>query len=60
MQSIYWCPACGKETERSPRHTCGSETRHYRGWRWLDNDWVNGLASLAGALVALGVGWLIH
>jgi uncharacterized protein (TIGR00297 family) len=53
IQAIYWCPACNKETERHPLHTCGSETGHYRGWRWLDNDWVNGLASLAGALVAL-------
>jgi uncharacterized protein (TIGR00297 family) len=59
VQAIYWCPTCGKETERHPLHACGSETSHYRGWRWLDNDWVNGLASLAGALVALGVGWLI-
>jgi uncharacterized protein (TIGR00297 family) len=55
VQAIYWCPACGKETERHPLHTCGTKTSHYRGWRWLDNDWVNALASLVGALVALGV-----
>jgi uncharacterized protein (TIGR00297 family) len=59
IQAIYWCPTCGKETERYPRHTCGSETSHFRGWRWLDNDWVNGLASLAGAGVALMLGWLL-
>jgi uncharacterized protein (TIGR00297 family) len=59
IQAIYWCPACGKETERHPTHTCGSETRHYRGWRWLDNDWVNGLASLAGAVITLTVWWLL-
>jgi uncharacterized protein (TIGR00297 family) len=59
LQAIYWCPACEKETERHPRHTCGSETRQFRGWRWLDNDWVNWLASLAGALVALGIWWLV-
>jgi uncharacterized protein (TIGR00297 family) len=59
VQAIYWCPSCGKETERNPRHTCGSETAPYRGWRWLDNDWVNGLASLAGALVASGVWQLL-
>jgi len=58
IQAIYWCPTCSKETERYPQHTCGSETNHYRGWRWLDNDWVNGLASLAGAVVALLV-WLL-
>lgn len=59
IQAIYWCPACEKETERHPQHTCGNETRHFRGWPWLDNDWVNGLASLAGAVVALLVLWLI-
>jgi uncharacterized protein (TIGR00297 family) len=59
IQAIYWCPACGKETERHPQHTCGSATSHYRGWLWLDNDWVNGLASLTGALVALIIGWLL-
>lgn len=59
VQAIYWCPACEKETERHPRHTCGSETRQLRGWRWLDNDWVNWLASLAGALVALGIWQLL-
>jgi uncharacterized protein (TIGR00297 family) len=58
VQAIYWCPACGKETERHPDHTCGTGTIHYRGWRWLDNDWVNGLASLVGALVTLGA-WLL-
>ena len=60
VQAIYWCPACGKETERHPRHTCGTETTHYRGWRWLDNDWVNALASLVGALVALVLWQLLN
>jgi uncharacterized protein (TIGR00297 family) len=59
IQAIYWCPSCGKETERHPQHTCGSQTSHYRGWRWLDNDWVNGLASLAGAMIALMVWQLL-
>jgi uncharacterized protein (TIGR00297 family) len=59
VQAIYWCPACEKETERHPQHTCGSETRQFRGWRWLNNDWVNWLASLAGALVALGIWQLL-
>lgn len=48
-QSIYYCDRCGKETERHPVHRCGNRTRPLRGWRWLDNDWVNGLSSLAGA-----------
>jgi len=60
LQAIYWCPTCGKETERHPRHTCGTDTVQIRGWRWLDNDWVNGLASLVGALVTLGVWQLFY
>ena len=53
VQSIYYCPSCQKETERHPRHVCGSQTRHLRGWRWLDNDGVNFLCSLVGAIVAV-------
>ncbi len=55
VQAIYWCPKCQKETERYPRHLCGTETTQIRGWSWLDNDWVNVGASLAGALLALGI-----
>jgi len=51
-QAIYWCPTCQKETERHPKHTCGSATTQQRGWAWLDNDWVNFLCSAVGALVA--------
>lgn len=50
-QAIYFCEACGKETERHPTHTCGNPTRLSRGWRWLDNDWVNFLSSIFGAFV---------
>ncbi|MCK4316066.1 MAG: DUF92 domain-containing protein [Anaerolineae bacterium] len=55
MQAIYWCGACGKETERKV-HRCGTETRLLRGWRWLGNDMVNFIASAVGALVATGIG----
>ncbi len=48
-QAMYSCDHCGKETERHPLHICGGPTRYLRGWRWLDNDWVNFLSSLAGA-----------
>jgi len=59
VQGIYYCPSCQKETERYPRHTCGSQTIHQRGWRWLNNDWVNFLCSLVGALAALGLSRLV-
>ena len=49
LQGIFFCPACRKETERHPLHGCGSDTVRLRGWRWLNNDWVNGLCSISGA-----------
>jgi len=58
LQAIYYCPQCGKETERHPRHTCGTATTRRRGLPWLDNDWVNFLSSLAGAALAAGL-WLL-
>jgi len=57
VQAIYFCATCGKETERHPAHTCGSPTRPARGWRWLDNDWVNFISSAAGAAGAALLWW---
>ena len=58
VQAIYWCDVCAKETERLV-HSCGRRARLLRGWRWLGNDLVNFMASVAGALAALAVGrWL--
>jgi uncharacterized membrane protein len=59
LQAIYWCDACQKETEREV-HRCGTDTRLLRGWSWLGNDLVNFLASIMGALVAAGIGWVLH
>ena len=55
VQAIYYCPTCKKDTERHPTHTCGSHTVQTRGWRWLQNDWVNFFCSLVGALIAAGL-----
>lgn len=53
LQAIYFCPACQKETERHPWHTCGSPTTPLRGWSFLNNDWVNFACTLCAALLAL-------
>jgi len=50
-QVIFRCPVCGTETEK--REHCGRETEYLRGYRWLNNDLVNLLASGVGGLVAL-------
>jgi uncharacterized protein (TIGR00297 family) len=57
VQQIYYCDACGKETERR-RHKCGHETRPLRGWSWLNNDLVNLIASAFGGFVAMAI-WLL-
>jgi uncharacterized protein (TIGR00297 family) len=54
VQAIYYCDFDQKETEAAV-HRCGRPTRLIRGWRWLDNDWVNFLASIAGSLLAAGL-----
>jgi uncharacterized protein (TIGR00297 family) len=58
VQAIYYCPRCAKETE-SPVHRCGSTARAVRGWRWLNNDMVNSLASLLGGLLAALLAWML-
>lgn len=53
VQAMYYCPADQKETEKHPLHTCGTPTIHIRGWRWLDNDWVNFACAAFGVIAAL-------
>jgi uncharacterized protein (TIGR00297 family) len=58
VQGIYYCDTCDKETERE-LHRCGNRTRLVRGWRPLNNDWVNWIGTLSGAAVATGLGLLL-
>lgn len=53
VQAMYYCPTDKKETEKHPLHTCGTETVHIRGWKWLDNDWVNFACGVFGVVIAL-------
>lgn len=48
------CSACAVETEQHT-HLCGTTTLHVGGIRRLDNDLVNLLCSLTGALAALAI-----
>ena len=52
VQAIYYCPLCQKETERRI-HNCGTRTTPLRGLAWMNNDVVNFLATLFGALMAI-------
>ncbi|MGA7193090.1 MAG: DUF92 domain-containing protein [Anaerolineales bacterium] len=51
VQAMYYCPRDQKETEKHPLHTCGTETIQIRGWKWLNNDWVNFACSASGVIV---------
>lgn len=51
LQSRRMCPRCRTETEQVVHH-CGCMTQSQRGLRWMDNDAVNALATLSGAVIA--------
>lgn len=53
-QQRRWCDACSTDTEQH-LHECGHPTRHVGGIAWLDNDWVNLLATAFGATVAMAL-----
>ena len=53
VQAMYYCPTDKKETEKHPLHTCGTETVHIRGWKWLNNDWVNFACGALGVAIAI-------
>jgi uncharacterized protein (TIGR00297 family) len=52
VQAMYYCPTDQKETEKHPLHTCGTQTIHLRGWKWLSNDWVNFACGAFGVVIA--------
>jgi uncharacterized protein (TIGR00297 family) len=51
-QGVYECAACAARSERADT-ICHQPVQLIRGWRWLDNDAVNLVATLVGA--GLGV-----
>ena len=52
LQARRWCERCGTGTEREVHH-CGARTRADGGLAWLDNDAVNLVSALLGALATL-------
>ena len=51
LQALRWCPGCDREAE-TRLHYCGSATTLRSGMSWLENDGVNFVATLCGAIVA--------
>jgi uncharacterized protein (TIGR00297 family) len=58
LQAMYFCPVCEKDTESTPEHNCGAKTVFQRGWRWMNNDVVNFLATCTGAVTSVGLALL--
>src|SRR6266568_5520380 len=52
VQAMYYCPHCQQETERRV-HSCGAKTQALRGIAWCNNDVVNFVATLCGAIFAI-------
>lgn len=57
LQGRFRCDACGQDSERR-LHRCGGATRLTGGLRWLTNDGVNALATIAAALLG-AVAWFL-
>jgi uncharacterized protein (TIGR00297 family) len=55
VQALYYDPVRRKETERRFVIENGSPTEYLRGWEWINNDVVNFLSSLVGAVTAVGL-----
>ncbi len=51
VQAQFQCPICGKVTEKK-NHCQNRKTRFAHGWRWVNNDVVNGLCAASGVLMA--------
>lgn len=51
FQAGYYCPECRRDSE-GVRHACGALSMHARGLSWFDNDGVNLVATLGGALLS--------
>jgi uncharacterized protein (TIGR00297 family) len=49
LQAQRWCVSCAMATEQRV-HRCGTQTQVTRGLSWLDNDGVNAIATIGGAL----------
>ncbi|MCL6456749.1 MAG: DUF92 domain-containing protein [Gorillibacterium sp.] len=58
LQRMYRCTVCGSVVERQQH--CGKPTEFVRGIRWMNNDAVNIISSLFGAVVALGIGLIYY
>jgi uncharacterized membrane protein len=60
LQAIYYCPQCDQQTEKTPHHSCGTETRYLSGVSWLNNDWVNAACTLSAGMVGMLLAFFVN
>jgi uncharacterized protein (TIGR00297 family) len=60
VQVIYWDPLKEKETERTIFDDQGQPVKPLRGYAAINNDVVNFLAAIFGALTTLGLAYLVY
>lgn len=53
LQAMHRCQLCGRITERPIHHNQAACL--VRGWKWFNNDAVNLVSTLAGALLAMAL-----
>jgi len=49
IQAKFTCSVCERHSEK--RIHCGKQTSHSNGFKWLDNDCVNFMNTIVGALI---------
>ncbi|GIV09555.1 MAG: hypothetical protein KatS3mg019_1646 [Fimbriimonadales bacterium] len=58
LQARYRCPLCQAIGEQ--RRCCNAPAIPQRGVAWMDNNAVNLISTLAGAILGIGAAWLLH
>lgn len=58
VQAMYYSHKRNKETEKQFERD-GTPNKPIRGWPWLNNDWVNFISSVFGALVSAAIALLV-
>jgi len=58
IQAQFLCPVCGKQTEKR-FHCDNRSTQFVHGYKWINNDVVNGFCALSGVLFIL-VYWFVR
>lgn len=59
-QAMYYCDTCAKETEQTHHWVCNTPARPLKGLSWLNNDLVNFISAIFGAVGAVGIGLVLE